>query len=341
MKPNLTDIAKEAGVSTAAVSFALNNKKGVSAEQREKILSIALKMGYSRIITGKYSINDKVRVKFLKIAKHGHIVNDQHNAFITEYIEGIEIGARKRHYKVEVSFFNKIPVEDIVKTQRDVDVDGFVVLGTELNAHELSCFSQITKPLVFIDTYFPFAEYHCIDIDNFDGVFRAIEHFYRQGHRSIGLIKSRFETRNSRMRELGFLEAMEYFSLPVQEKYILSVDPTISGVTEGMRKFLKKNSPLPTAFFCINDIIAYGSMAALNERGRRIPEDVSIIGFDDLPSSILSHPPLTTIRVATRSIGERALDKLADRIADIPNDPPENILIAGKFIPRDSVRSYV
>jgi LacI family transcriptional regulator len=340
MSPNLADIAKEAGVSTATVSFALNNKKGVSAEVKEKIIGIASKLGYSRIITEKYTINDNVRIKFLKIAKHGHIVNEQHNAFITEYLEGIEIGAKKRHYKTEVSFFDKIPVEDIVKTQKGTEVDGFIVLGTELNAHELIDFAKIPKPLVFIDTYFPFAEYHCIDIDNFDGVFRAIEHFYRQGHRSIGLIKSRFETRNSKMREMGFLEAMEYFSLPVQEKCLLSVDPTISGTTEDMGKFLKKNSSLPTAFFCINDIIAYGSMAALHERGYRIPDDVSIIGFDDLPASRLSHPPLTTIRVAARKIGERALDKLADRIADIPNDPPENILIAGTFIPRGSVKSY-
>jgi LacI family transcriptional regulator len=338
MSPNIADIAKEAGVSRAAVSFALNNKKGVSPEVREKIIGIAARMGYSRIKAEHYNINENIRVKFLKIAKHGHIVNDQHNAFITEYMDGIEIGAKKRRYKLEVSFYNKIPVEDIIKAQKETEVDGFIVLGTELNAHELKYFNQIIKPLVFIDTYFPFAEYHCIDIDNSDGVFRAIEHLYRKGHRNIGLIKSKYETRNSKMREFGFLEAMEFFSLPVQDRYIFSVDPAIPGTAADISKFLRKTVDLPTAFFCINDIIAYGTMAALKEHGRRVPEDVSIIGFDDLPSSKLSDPPLTTIRVATRNIGERALDKLAGRIAGISDGPPENILIAGSPIVRNSVK---
>jgi LacI family transcriptional regulator len=341
MTPTIADIAREAGVSTATVSFALNNKKGVSAKVREKILGIAARMGYSRIITEWYNINENIRIKFLKIAKHGHIVNEQHNAFITEYLEGIESEALKRKYKLEVSFLNKIPIEQIVKSQSGVPADGFIILGTELEARELSCFSDLNKPVVFLDTYFPMTIYDCIDIDNFDGVFRVIRHLYENGHRSIGLIKSNYKTRNSVMRELGYKEVMEYFSLPPEERSIFGVDPTLDGSCRDISTYLKTiqgKRGLPTAFFCINDIIAFGCIRALREQGYRVPEDISVVGFDDLPSGKIFDPPLTTIRVSTRRIGQRALEKLAIQIAGVDEGPPENILIPGKLVPRESVK---
>jgi LacI family transcriptional regulator len=285
----------------------------------------------------------------LKIAKHGHIVNERHNAFITEYLEGIETGAKKREYKLEVSFYNKVPVEDIIEAekraagQNETAADGFIVLGTELNAHELNFFTSLPKPIVFIDTWFPLAIFDCIDMDNDDGVFQSIRYLYDCGHRSIGLVKSNYDTRNFKMREEAFKESMEYFSLPVQDKFIVSVDPTVDKAAENMDQFLSKNKKtppvLPTAFFCMNDIIAYGCMKALRDHNIRIPEDVSIIGFDDLPSSNITDPPLTTIRVSTHQIGERALERLSDKINGLAHANPEKILVAGKIIPRGSVRN--
>jgi len=339
MRPRIVDIAKEADVSPSAVSLALNNKSGLSAEVRQKIISIAVNMRYKGISSDHYAENKNITIKLLKIAKHGHIVNERHNAFITEYMEGIETGVRMRQYKLEVSFFNKVPIEEIVESQKGIVADGLIVLGTELNAHELTFFKELKQPIVFIDTYFPLSVYDCIDMDNVDGVFKAVQYLYNNGHRNIGLVKSSFETRNFRMREYGFREAMEYFSLPIQEKCIFSVDPTFDGATNDMEKYLNKSGGLPSAFFCMNDIIAYGSMRALRNHGIRIPEDASIIGFDDLPSSNLSDPPLTTIRVSTQRIGLRALEKLSERIINHSEEAPENILISGRLVVRSSVRA--
>jgi len=353
MRPRIIDIAKEANVSPSAVSLALNNKSGISTEVRKRIISIAANLGYKGITADQFGTNKNITIKLLKIAKHGHIVNDRHNAFITEYIEGIEAGIQKWQYKLEVSFFNKVPIQEIIASQKGIAADGLIVLGTELNAHELTFFTELKLPIVFIDTYFPLSVYDCIDMDNVDGVFKAIQYLYTNGHRSIGLVKSSYDTRNFRMREYGFREAMEYFSLPVQEKQIFSVDPTFDGAMSDMGKHLDKSGPLPSAFFCMNDIIAYGCIRALRNQGIRIPEEVSVIGFDDLPSSSLSEPPLTTIRVSTQRIGFRALEKLSERIIGHSEEapgtpaeacqgrgsPPENILISGRLIVRDSVRS--
>jgi LacI family transcriptional regulator len=212
-------------------------------------------------------------------------------------------------------------------------------LGTELNAHELDFFTGLSVPMVFIDTCFPLAAFDCIDIDNDDGVFQAVQYLYKNGHRSIGLIKSRFETRNFRMREEGFREAMEYFSMAVQEKYLVSVDPIVDQAASDMGRFLGKQGNIPTAFFCMNDIMAYGCMKALRDKGLRVPEDVSVIGFDDLPSSSITVPPLTTMKVSTHQIGERALERLSDKINGLTHSSPEKILVSGKLIIRDSVRA--
>jgi LacI family transcriptional regulator len=339
MAPKLIDIAKEANVSPSAVSLTLNNKPGISTEVRKKIMIAATRMGYKNIPENQsWSFNKSISIRFLKIAKHGHIVNERHNAFITEYMEGIEAGVKKRKFTFEVSFFNRVPIEEIIAAQKDANIDGFIVLGTELASHELAYFAELPKPIVFIDTYFPLSVYDCIDIDNVDGSFKAVQHFYASGHRNIGLVKSNYETRNFKMRESGFREAMEYFSLPIQENCIFSVDPIFDQSIIDMKKHLNSHKNLPTALFCMNDIIAYGCMKALKDCGYSIPGDISIIGFDDLPANNLWDPPLTTVRVSNYQIGYRALEKLAERIIYPGENMPENILIAGNLVSRSSVK---
>ena len=339
MSPRIIDIAQKAEVSPAAVSLALNNKSGLSSEVRLKIIDIATQMGYKSVPHIPYLVNEKITIRLLKIAKHGHIVNERHNPFITEYLEGIETETKKRKYKLEVSFFDKIPIEQIIEEEIDKDVGGLIILGTELNAHELDFFTGLSTPIVFIDTYFPLSIYDCIDIDNADGVYRAISHLYTNGHRSIGLVKSSYETMNFKMREYGFYDAMEYFSLPVQREFIVGVDPAFDKSINDFSSFLDSTGKLPTAFFCMNDMIAYGCIKALQKNSIEVPHDVSIVGFDDLPSSSLSDPPLTTIRVSSHQIGRRAVERLSEKILNPGDGLPENILIPNKLIARESVRS--
>ena len=333
MAARIIDIAKEASVSQSAVSLALNNKPGVSDDVRKNIIAIAERLGYKNT-----TASENATIKLIQIAKHGHIINEWHKAFINEYMEGIEIAAKKYNYKLEVSFFNKIPIEEIIAIIKNIDVEGLIILGTELNSYELSGFTEIDKPILFIDTYFPLSIYDCVDMDNMDSVFKVIQHLYNSGHRKIGMVKSRYDTRNFKLREFGFREAMEYFSLPILEKYITSVDPTYDQSIIDMEKYLSKNNDLPTAFFCMNDIIAYGSIKALRNHNYQIPNDISIVGFDDLPSSSIFDPPLTTIQVSSHKIGQRALEKLIDRIKNPDEHIPENILVSGKLVIRNSVK---
>jgi LacI family transcriptional regulator len=332
------DIAKAAAVSPTTVSIALRSKNGVSKEVRQRIFGIAAEMGYKNTSQEPYFFNESTTIRLLKIAVHGHIVNDRHNAFIAECLEGIETESRVRNLRLEVSFFNHVPIEELVESQKGADVGGFIILGTELASHDVGFFSGITRPVVFIDTYFPLALYDCVDMDNMDGSFQAVECFVRAGHRNMGLIKSSYKTRNFTMREFGFREAMEHFSVPVDENFIISVDPTYEGCIRDMILYLNRAKKLPSAFFCMSDIISYGVIKALNDKNLSVPDDVSIIGFDDLPSSSFSDPPLTTIKVPTREIGQKALERLAGRLAGKAGPLIERTLISGKLMTRKSVK---
>jgi LacI family transcriptional regulator len=340
MPPRIVDIAKAAAVSPSAVSLALHNKTGVSTEVKQRIIAVAIGMGYKpRGEDSLRLLNRAITVKLLKIVKHGRIINEHHNAFITAYMEGIEMRAKKRGYKMEVSFFDQISVGEIVEAQKNTAADGLIVLGTELDAEDLACFNALPRPTVFMDTYCPMLVHDCVDMDNADGVFKAVEHLYTKGHRNIGMVKSNVETRNFKMRETGFREAMDFFSLPVPERNVVSIAPDFEQSIVDMGKYLDKARPGLTALFCLNDNLAYGCMRALRDHAVNIPGDISVVGFDDLPSSSMTEPPLTTIRVSTRQIGRMALEKLAERISNGAEDHPANIFISGKLVPRGSVKN--
>jgi LacI family transcriptional regulator len=117
------------------------------------------------------------------------------------------------------------------------------------------------------------------------------------------------------------------------------VDPVFDNSVNDMNRFFDRHKNLPTAFFCMNDIIAYGCIRALRDHEKKIPGDISVIGFDDLPSSSYTEPPLTSIRVSARQIGRRALERLAERITGMSDNKPETILIAGNLIERGSVKT--
>jgi Transcriptional regulators len=339
MGVRIVDIAKVAQVSPATVSLALNGKPGVSDEVKERIIALAREFGYKIRAEERFAKSAEATIRFLKIVKHGHIVNERHNAFIADYLEGLQTRARESDYKLEVAFYDKVPIEEIVAANRDLSAKGLVVLGTELDEKDIAVLDELELPLVFIDTFNPSIARDCVDMNNTDEVFRIVRHLVECGHRDIGLVKGSIETRNFKMRENGFREALEYFSIPFRKDAVFAVDPTYEQSRADMERLLDEGRRLPGALFCVNDIVAYGCMKAIRARGRSIPDDVSIIGFDDLPTSAMSDPPLTTIRVSKRQIGRRAMALLLGRIEEGRDDKPEKVLVGGELILRQSVKS--
>jgi len=339
MPIRIIDIAKTLNISPATVSLALNNRQGVSTELREKIISLANELGYKGISGYKKKQPDDSTIRVLEIAKTGHIINPNHNAFIADYLKGLETQAKDLGYKVEVAFFDRVPIADIISSVKDAAVSGVVVLGTEIDPDDMEQFNNLSIPLVFIDTFNPFSAFDCINMSHTDEVYKIVKYFYDQGHREIGIAKSTYETHNLKAREIDFRDALRYFSIPIKEEYFFAVDSTFEQSFKDMSRLLATGQKPPTALFCVNDIIAYGCIKALKNMNYRIPEDVSIIGFDDLPSDTITEPPLTSIKVSTQQIGRRAIQHLAERISGNLNSMSEKVLVGGSLILRGSVRN--
>ncbi|MDB5437603.1 MAG: helix-turn-helix family protein [Caulobacteraceae bacterium] len=335
MPATVRDIAKAAGVSAATVSLVLNGKAGISEETRERVLSTASDLGY----TAKGVRARKMRsrtLRFLKIAKHGHTVNRDHNTFIADYIDGMSQEAVRRGYKLEVVNFEGEPIEEIIDSL-DSSLGGVIVLGTELDAADIELFGRVEAPLVFIDTFYDRIDANFVNMNNKDAVDKIISHFIEMGFSRIGFVSSHVETVNFQLRTEAFIEGMTAHGLDVNPADMVVVDSTHDGAYRDMADWLATGPALPECFFCTNDIITYGCIRALREFGFEIPRDVSIVGFDNLPMSSAMTPPLTTIDVSKKQIGYLAIGILDDLVRSSEPWPPVKVLVGAQLIVRESV----
>lgn len=338
MGAKIKDIARIAEVSPASVSLVLNDKPGVGEETRAKILKIAKELDYRPAKGPEPAPQSVDSICLLHIARHGHALNRDHDVFVADYIEGLGQGAKAHGMSLEIMTFKTTPIEKIIAVAKEHPAAGFIVLGTELSAADTAAFSEIDKTLVFIDTYLELLPFDFVDMNNGDSVYTVISYLAARGHRKIGFIGSSMETRNFKLREEGFRASLGALGLPYDEGLCFSVDSTFHGAHEDLRSILARKPQLPTAFFCANDIIACGCLKALTEAGIRVPEDVSLVGFDDLPLSAVVEPPMTTVRVSKSQIGKTAVQLATARIRAENASPPVKVLISGALVERRSVK---
>ncbi|MBN1838343.1 MAG: LacI family DNA-binding transcriptional regulator [Spirochaetales bacterium] len=337
MKIRIKDIARRANVSIATVSLVLNGKPGVSQPTRQKILKIARELRDELPGTMYGRKVPKGTIKFLKIARHGHTINRDHDVFIADYIEGLSREAQANAYNLEIIPFTTEHVDTIVESMRKAHGIGLVVLATELSYENVLAFARLDCPVIVIDSYYEFVDLDFVDMNNADSVFQIITNLVRNGHREIGFLRSPIEVQNFRLREAAYESSLAYYGIPREERFIFSVDSTFDGAYRDTLALLEREVDLPTALFASNDIMAYGCMKALKESGLRIPQDISLIGFDDLPMSAMMDPPLTSMLVNKRRIGETAMKLMMSRLESDPQMPAMKVLIGGELMVRQSV----
>jgi DNA-binding LacI/PurR family transcriptional regulator len=325
-------------VSTATVSLVLNNKPGVSEATRQKILQITQSLINST--PNQFSPNDSSAktIRFLKVINHGHVLNRDHNVFIASYLDGLEAEARTKGYTLEVTTLETIESATINAALSHPNFQGLIILGTELTEKDLNAFEAFSIPMVFIDTEYEHLPFNFVDMNNLEAVHQIIKYFIDHGHTKIGLIKTGVETGNFRLREHGFYNALQYYKIPLNHSYIFQIDSTFDGAYQNMLQLLKKSPSLPTALFSLNDIMAYGCIKAFKEFDLRVPEDISIIGFDDLPLSALMDPQLTTIKISKKQIGKMAMKLLFEKI-ESNAAVSSKIIIGSELVVRNSVKS--
>jgi len=335
MKTIMKDIAKLAGVSPGTVSNTLNKRKGVRKETKERIIKIAEELGY-------YKKNGKTEsrvIRFIIYKKHGYVVSD--TPFFSALIEGIERACRTKGYEMLVShiIFNEHDNAEILKIVNENQVAGILLLATEMSGEDLAPFKNLDIPVVVLDSYFLDEDFDSILINNRRGAYQAVKHLIENGHTKIGCLESSKPINNFAYRVSGFTEALRDAGISDTKQYHISLEPTLEGAYRDMKEYLqRKDCNLPTAFFALNDIIAFGAITAMKEQKIKIPEQVSIIGFDDMPFCEISSPRLTTLRVYKQYMGETAITRLIKKISG-QDDRKLTIELNTELILRDSVQN--
>jgi len=336
-KKSLTirDIADVAGVSPATVSLVLNGKGEISGMTRARVLEAVASLNYiPRVARGRVEASDTLR--FLKIAKHGHTVNRDHSHFISDYIDGMSIEATRRGYTLEVISHEGQSISTIAESLAGAPISGVIALGTELSESDVRIIQSLGLPSVFIDTFYDVIDANFVNMNNEDAVYKVLSRFHNQGFERIGFVASHVDTTNFRLRQEAFFKNMTRLGLKLNEADVISVESTYDGAYNDALSLLRAGTDLAECYFCTNDVIAYGFIKALREFDISIPDDVSIIGFDNLPLSSTMEPSLTTIDVSKRKIGYLAVTVLDDLINASETQPSVKILVGAELIARSS-----
>ena len=337
--PTIKDIARECGVSANTVSSVLNNKSGeVSANTRERILEAIRRLGYRPNAAARRMVGK--RMNTIGIAERYADSNGTGNYYKSAILETLLYAARERRW--DVLYYSGHPSEELVSSfpaYLDGRCDGLLCFTGGIDQEDAHIILETGLPVIFVgETRYPHTG-AVIDVDNEAGAYLAITHLTDLGHRRIGMMQSRATSGNAE-RVAGYKRALAEKNLPAPEAFLYSINAWEGiGYTHGLTLLSLPAEKRPTAIFCFNDMVAIGLMRAAREKGVRIPEQLSVIGFDDVSPAALASPPLTTVRQPLSHIGDRAVEILIGIIEGrMPRDhrellPPELILRASTAPP--------
>ncbi len=327
----IKEIARLAGVSPSTVSMVLNKKPGIGAETREKVMEIIEKKGYNPKSQGTKA---KGNIRFVKY-KHEGLLVERNGDFITRVIDGVEDEARKLGFNLSITNATSNSFEDIIESINAEDIDGIIFLGTEFDSEKFQLLQGLNAPIVVLDNQFKYKDYDAVVMDNEDGVYLAVEHLKSLGHTQIGHLKSALSVDNFKARDTGFKAAMTHLGIGYNKAYTFELTPNVEESYSMMTEYLKNAKSLPTAFFADNDIIAIGAIRALKQADIRVPEDISVVGFDDLAIGKVIDPPLTTIKILKKKMGQLAVLRLIEKLNGA-SDETLKILVGARLVERES-----
>ena len=292
------------------VSRALADKPGVAAETKKRVLVAARRLGYAVSTASRSSSRSCV-------ATIGVLVNNIGSEYIAEIVEGISNILDVASY--DITLYNPVRMrrqpDDYVFDVTQRSIDGLIIAASNI-LQSIDYLEQVCQqhlPIVFIDQRLPNAGIPYVTADNWQGAFNAMRYLIQIGHRQIGFISGPMTESPSGERLAGYRDALLQYNIPYNESLVQSGDFTRqSGFT--CAQALLSSNPRPTALFVSNDPMAYGAMKAIRQAGLHIPDDVSIVGFDDIASSSETLPPLTTVRQPLREMGRVGAQIILDMV---------------------------
>lgn len=305
----IRDIAAEAMLSTATVSKALSGEqKGMSQKTREKILEIASRLNYFPNLHAQTLAGQIPKTLGIVIPQTSEFAFS--NPYYAEIIRGISKKAHESGYHLIFAFPKE--EESYLQIYRQRLVPGIIIVASRLDDPRIAASWEMGLPMVLIPGCNS-DEIPSVDIDNVGAAFTAVEHLIKIGHRQIGFLNGLSNSKYSLKRLEGFRKAFKTNHILINKIFVFFSGFTQEAGYVGMKKLLSFNPP-PTAALIITDYSSIGAIRAAKEMGVRIPEDISIVSFGDVPFACMLNPPLTTIRQPFQQIGYEAVEMLLKKI---------------------------
>jgi DNA-binding LacI/PurR family transcriptional regulator len=309
MTISIKDIAKATNVSYSTVSRALSDSPRVKTETKERIQRIAAEMGYLPSAVARSLVTRRTNIV-------GVVVPTITDLFFAEVIHAIEETALKHRYGVILANSGGDPERELaaIRALRERRVDGIILVSRCSSKEDLWAEKGIDIPVVTVNKFHKEHIGYSVEADNFGSGREATQHLLDLGHRHIAHIAGLSEEWDSIERQRGYEQALRTYDLSIDPTLIARSDGQPKGGMVAMQQLLALPSR-PTAVFCYNDATALGAMRAAHAAGLRIPQDLSVVGFDDIDLAPYFEPPLTTVAQPKREMGEKAVEMVLDLLA--------------------------
>ncbi|MGD0728077.1 MAG: substrate-binding domain-containing protein [Spirochaetia bacterium] len=340
-RTTIADLARLARVSKSAVSLALNNKPGVSQQTRDRIMKLVGEQGYTHRSMVRMHEPARKHIRFVTCLKDD-LISAQYStsSFFGELIHGLEAALQESGYTLIFCTVRRESLRDtITRMEGEHPTEGIVLLGTNLTPTEIQDVLRLQRSLVVLDTYYDIVEANFIVMNNHMGAYQAGAYLCRLGHRRIGYARSITRVHNFDERRLGFLRALQEAQVRLEERDVFNVDTDVELAEQQFDGYISdRGRDFPSAIFCESDYIAIGVVKALQARGLKVPDDISIVGFDDVPESVIVTPRLTTVHVEKAKLGQMAAQRLVAMGRDRDRSRIK-IIIDTSLVERDSCSS--
>lgn len=301
---NIKKVAERAKVSTATVSRLINKTSYISPETAEKVWSAIKELGYYPNVNARGLASGRSLLL-------GLIVSDIVNPFFPELVKSFEESAMAQNYEIITANTNYDAARTALRVRQLIErrVDGVAVMTSEMDQSLIDELSTRGIPIVFLDTGKVRENISNVRIDYEQGISEAVNHLLELGHRQIGFISGPLGLKSARIRRSAFLKFLKKQGIIEKKELVTMGNYKIGGGREAMTELLKLKER-PTAVLASNDLTAIGALQALRTHGLRVPEDISLIGFDNIDLAQSTDPPLTTVNVSRSKVAESAFELL-------------------------------
>jgi LacI family transcriptional regulator len=306
----MRDVAQKAGVSIKTVSRVVNDQGEISEATRQQVLAVIEELGYRPSRLARALVTQQTHTV-------GLLVGDITNPFFPKVSRGMMDVAQSKGYNTYLCNTDGDTAQELslLESLADHGVDGIILYPSYNSDDNLSIFVKHYRPVVVFNLDFDHPNVSRVIVNNRKGAKLAVDHLVSKGHSAIAMLTGVRDPSLDKVRRIqGFRDALEANNLPVNEAWLVPSDaPTYDCGYVGAKKLLAEQ-PQITAIFTYNDLLALGALQAYHESGRCIPDDIAIVGFDDIVWATQSVPPLTTIRIDKYELGRQATTRLFDML---------------------------